>query len=206
MKYLHRYLYLYAAQSILVGLILLLLLFLFIMAVQALKEKLNGLTTSGEPSKVHPLAQLRSPEIDIARQVVTKARSACLLLFRDIFTEEPAKAELVPFLEAEHSGQLTDETPRPPRLARIQYDTIGDDGSHAYTESVINIDTREEVLHRIVEKDRQPPLTLLVNQPHSCIILTNSYSAEFKAFQDACVESPMWKEAIAQLELPEGFG
>jgi primary-amine oxidase len=132
-------------------------------AVQALKNKMNGLTTSDIPSNVHPLAQLRSPEIDVARQVVTKARSGCLLLFRDIFTEEPAKAELVPFLDAEHSGQLTDKTPRPPRLARVQYDTIGEDGSHAYTESVINIHTREEVLHRIVDKDCQPPLTLLVN-------------------------------------------
>jgi hypothetical protein len=141
-------------------------------AVHALKHKLNGLTTSDEPFHVHPLAQLRSPEIDVARQVVTKARSACLLLFRDIFTEEPKKAELVPFLNAEHSGQLSDETPRPPRLARVQYDTIGEDGSHAYTESVINIHTREEVVHRIVDKDCQPPLTLLVKQSHHLIILT----------------------------------
>lgn len=136
--------------------------------VQALKNKLNGWTTSDSDkvSNLHPLAQLRSFEIDVARQVVIKARSGCLLLFRDIFADEPKKAELVPFLIAEHSGQLDDKTPRPPRLARVQYDTIGEDASHAYTESVINIHTREEVLHRIVDKDCQPPLTLLVNQSH----------------------------------------
>lgn len=132
------------------------------MAIQALTEKLNGLTTTGKSSRQHPLARLTSPEIDIARQVVIKARSGHLLLFRDIFTEEPAKAELVPFLEAEHSGQLTEEISRPPRLARVQYDKIGDDGSHAYTESVIDVTARHEVLHRVVEKDVQPPLTLLV--------------------------------------------
>ncbi|KAF7506674.1 hypothetical protein GJ744_011503 [Endocarpon pusillum] len=133
--------------------------------------------------------QLNGSKIDIARQVVTKARSGHLLLFRDIFAEEPAKAELVPFLEAEHSGQLTEETSRPPRLARVQYDKIGDDGSHAYTESVVDVTAQHEVLHRVVEKDVQPPLTF----------------AEFKRFQDACIASPMWKEAIEQFELPDGF-
>ncbi len=131
---------------------------------QALKEKMNGLTTSDRPSTPHPLASLTSQEIDSARQVVTKARAGYLLLFRDIFTEEPAKAELVPFLDAEHSSQLTEETPRPRRLARIQYDTISDDGSHAYTESVVDVNSREEVLHRVVDKEFQPPLTLLVDQ------------------------------------------
>ncbi len=133
------------------------------MAIQALTEKLTGSTTAGKSSRPHPLVRLTSLEIDTARQVVTKARSGHLLLFRDIFSEEPAKAELVPFLEAEHSGQLTEETWRPPRLARVQYDTIGDDGSHAYTESVIDVIARREVLHRVVEKDVQPPMTLLVN-------------------------------------------
>ena len=132
------------------------------MAVQALKEKLNGSTNSGKPPKPHPLAPLKSHEIDTARQVVTAARAGSLLLYRDIFTQEPTKAELVPFLEAEHSGQLTEETPRPPRLARVQYDTINDDGSHVYTESVIDVNFRKEVLHRVVKKDLQPPLTVFV--------------------------------------------
>lgn len=132
------------------------------MAIHALAEKLNGINTSSRSSRPHPLARLTSPEIDVARQVVTKARSGHLLLFRDIFAEEPAKAELVPFLEAEHSGQLTEETSWPPRLARVQYDKIGDDGSHAYTESVVDVTARHEVVHRVVEKDVQPPLTLLV--------------------------------------------
>lgn len=133
------------------------------MAIQALNGKMNGLDPSHKSVKPHPLASLTSQEIDIARQVVTKARIGYLLLFRDIFAEEPRKVELVPFLEAEHSGRLTEETARPPRLARIQYDTISDKGSHDYTESVVDVNTREEVLHRIIEKDFQPPLTLFVD-------------------------------------------
>ena len=134
------------------------------MAVQALNEKLNGITMSVKPSKPHPLSQLKSHEIDVARQVVTKARRGYFLLFRDIFTEEPTKAELVPFLEVEHSGQLTEDTPRPPRLARVQYDAISENGDHAYTESVVDVNHREEMLHRVVEKHFEPSLTVLVNQ------------------------------------------
>lgn len=132
------------------------------MAVQSLKQKLNGLTTSDKFSKPHPLAQLNSQEIDIARQAITKARTGYLLLFRGIFTEEPAKTELVPFLEAEHSGNLTEDTPRPPRLARVQYDTINEKGDHAYTESTVDLNSGKEILHRVLEKSFEPPLTLLV--------------------------------------------
>lgn len=134
------------------------------MSVQALKEKMNGLTTEKKPTRPHPLNSLRAGEIDIACRVVREARTGCLLLFRDIFLEEPVKATLVPFLDAEHSGHLTEDTPRPPRLARVQYDTIGEKGSHEYTESVVDVDKHAEVLHRVVEKEFQPPLTVSVDR------------------------------------------
>ena len=133
------------------------------MATGALKERLNGLIASEKPSQPHPLARLTGQEIDTARHVVVKALVSHLLLFRDIFAQEPTKAELVPFLKAEHSGELTEQTPRPPRLARVQYDTISKEGSRAYTESVVNVNTGEEVLRRIVANDFEPPLTMLVD-------------------------------------------
>jgi len=111
-------------------------------------------------STPHPLDQLSSHEIDIAREAIFRARGKCLILFRDIFAQEPAKAELVPFLEAEHSGALTSSTPRPPRQARVQYDVVHDDKSHDYMESVIDIITGREVLHRVVDKKHQCALTL----------------------------------------------
>jgi primary-amine oxidase len=117
-------------------------------------------TSKALRSTPHPLDQLSSHEIDIAREAIFKARGKCLILFRDIFAQEPAKAELVPFLEAEHSGALTSSTTRPPRQARVQYDVVHDDKSHDYMESVIDIITGREVLHRVVDKKHQCALTL----------------------------------------------
>jgi primary-amine oxidase len=168
---------------------------------------MGSLGMANDASKPHPLAQLSIQEVETAREVTLKARSGYLLLFRDIFAAEPAKAELVPFLESEHSGRLVKDTPRPRRLASVQYDAISDKGSHAYTESLIDVDTAEEVLHRVVEKEAQPPVTLCVAPLFQipAVLLTIWSRAEFKAFQDACVASPMWKEAIAKFNLPEGF-
>ena len=109
----------------------------------------------------HPLDQLRSHEIDIVREVILKARGRCVIFFRSIFAHEPPKAELVPFLQAEHSGTLSSLTARPARQARVQYDVVHDDKSHDYTESVIDIRTEREVVHHIIDqKKHQPSLTL----------------------------------------------
>jgi hypothetical protein len=121
-------------------------------------------------STPHPLDQLSSHEIDIAREAVFTARGKCLILFRAIFTEEPAKAELVPFLEAEHSRTLTSSTPRPARQARVQYDIVHDDKSHDYMESVVDILAKQEVVHRIIDKKHQPALTLCV--PHRSALVS----------------------------------
>lgn len=136
----------------------------------------------------HPLEQLSSDEVDIAREVVKKARQS-LLLFRNVFTVEPPKVELVKFLAAEHAGTLSADTPRPARQARVQYDVIGQDKSHQYFESVVDLASRTEVSKRTVEGGRQQAFTL----------------EEFKGFFDVCVNSEMFKKAIAEFELPEGF-
>jgi primary-amine oxidase len=108
----------------------------------------------------HPLDQLSSHEIDVAREAIFRARGKCLILFRSIFTQEPAKAELVPFLEAEHSGTLTSSTPRPARQARVQYDIVHDDKSHDYMESVVDIIVGREVVHHVIDRKHQSALTL----------------------------------------------
>jgi primary-amine oxidase len=136
----------------------------------------------------HPLEQLSSDEVDIAREVIKKARQS-LLLFRNVFTVEPPKAELVKFLNAEHAGTLSTDTPRPARQARVQYDVIGQDRSHQYFESVVDLASQTEVSKRTVEGGRQQAFTL----------------DEFKGFFDVCVNSDMFKKAIAEFELPEGF-
>jgi primary-amine oxidase len=137
----------------------------------------------------HPLDQLDSHEIDTARETVLKARGHVAILFRAIFTQEPSKADLIPFLDAEHSGNLPSANSRPLRLAKVQYDVINDDRSHDYMESVVDIAARAEIKHRVVGKEHQSALTL----------------EEFKAFQEACFKSPLYTEAISKFDLPDGF-
>jgi primary-amine oxidase len=70
---------------------------------------------------VHPLKPLYRIEIETAREVVLEQHPKQVVVFREIYVQEPAKADLLPFLELEHAGQLTVSTPRPPRLAKCQY-------------------------------------------------------------------------------------
>lgn len=136
----------------------------------------------------HPLSQLTSNEVDVAREVIKKDRQS-LILFRNVFVVEPPKAELVKFLAAEHAGTVSESTPRPHRQARVQYDIIGQDKSHEYFESIVDLSSQTEISKRTVEKGRQQGFTV----------------AEFRAFFDVCVASDLFKKAIAEFELPEGF-
>ncbi|EXJ93301.1 primary-amine oxidase [Capronia coronata CBS 617.96] len=136
----------------------------------------------------HPLDQLSGDEVEVARQAVLKVRKAHLI-FRNIYTVEPPKAELVEFLKAEHAGTVSADTPRPPRQARVQYDVVYDDQSHEYLESIVDLATGSEVNLKRVDTGVQQSLTL----------------DEFKEFNEVCVESEMFKQAIKELDLDEKF-
>ncbi|EXJ80072.1 primary-amine oxidase [Capronia epimyces CBS 606.96] len=136
----------------------------------------------------HPLDQLSGDEVRAARQAVLNARKAHVL-FRNIYSVEPAKAELIKFLNAEHAGTLSPETPRPPRRARVQYDVVYDDRSHEYMESIIDIATGKEADLRRVDRGVQQSLTV----------------DEFREFNNVCIESDMFKQAIKDLNLDEKF-
>ncbi|KAK5270272.1 hypothetical protein LTR99_005656 [Exophiala xenobiotica] len=132
----------------------------------------------------HPLDQLSGEEVQIARQAVLDARKAAIL-FRNIYAVEPAKADLVKFLNAEHAGTLTTDTSRPPRQARVQYDVVYEDRSHEYMESVIDIASGKEIRLRKPEKGSQQSLTV----------------DEFMEFNRVCVASDKFKDAIKELNL-----
>lgn len=104
------------------------------------------------PPDRHPLAPLSDVEFRAARDAVLAVHGThpSALLFRTVQLEEPPKAELVPFLIAEHAGELTETTPRPPRRARVQYDVIsarqdGNGSVYKYTQCVIDLETSKEV-------------------------------------------------------------
>ncbi len=81
------------------------------------------------------------------------------IVFRSIALEEPPKSELSRFLDLEHSGGLTARTPRPARIARVQYDIATADGNRAYAESLVDVGAGKEVSQRIVDKMHQSALT-----------------------------------------------
>ena len=147
----------------------------------------NGHTVPKRTYK-HPLDQLSADEVGVARQAILDARKAAIF-FRNTFTVEPAKAGLVKFLDAEHAGTLSADTPRPPRQARVQYDVISEDRSHEYMESIIDLASGKEVHHRRVPRTSHQSLTF----------------DEYKEFNDVCVESDMFKKAVKVLNLPEKF-
>lgn len=91
----------------------------------------------------HPLAPLSPAEHIKARDAVAKLHGPSeSIFFRAIHVQEPKKAELQPFLEAEHTGKLTDETKRPDRVAIVEHDVIRADRSE-YINAFVNLETGE---------------------------------------------------------------
>lgn len=111
----------------------------------------------------HPLDQLSVWESDLAREVILCARGSNVAVqFRSIALEEPPKRDLCHFLDLEHAGRLAESTPRPPRLAKVQYDVVRlrGDKTHEYVESWVDVAKREEVEQRVVDEIHHAPLTL----------------------------------------------
>ncbi|PNH77312.1 hypothetical protein VD0001_g220 [Verticillium dahliae] len=137
----------------------------------------------------HPLSALTVAESDVARDAVLADHEGAVLKFRLIFLLEPPKAEVITFLDLEHAGKVTAETPRPVRTAQVHYDVIGGDNAAVYQESVVDLSSKKVVDTKIVAKVHQASLVL----------------SEFDDLVNACKESPLFQEKIAALELPKDF-
>jgi primary-amine oxidase len=112
-------------------------------------------------SFVHPLQSISAAEIQNARDVVLKYHDKDVISFREIFIQEPRKAELSRYLDAEHNGKLS-ESASPSRLAKCQYDVIGSDKIPYYHEATVDTKAGTVVEHEIIGKGLQPSLTLYV--------------------------------------------
>ncbi|KAK1963022.1 hypothetical protein LY78DRAFT_717875 [Colletotrichum sublineola] len=91
----------------------------------------------------HPLSPLSVDETALASDIVRALHPNTVLKFRVIYLREPPKDALVKFLELEHAGQLTPETPRPPRLASVHYVVVVDKESPQSIEAVVDLGKRE---------------------------------------------------------------
>ena len=111
-------------------------------------------------SHSHPLSILSIEETNLARDVIKAAHPNVVIDFREIFLQEPPKAQLQEFLAFEHAGRLSPTTPRPPRLALCQYDVIGADRIPQFHESVIDVVSQSRVKHTVVGREHHASLTL----------------------------------------------
>lgn len=108
----------------------------------------------------HPLSALSIDETNAARDAVLAAHKGSVLQFRLIYLLEPPKADVVAFLELEHAGKVTAETPRPPRTAQVSYDVIGGEKSAEYHESIVDLGLGKVVGSKIVDQKHQASLVL----------------------------------------------
>ncbi|BDD56101.1 hypothetical protein MAP00_001577 [Monascus purpureus] len=137
----------------------------------------------------HPLAILSEQETTRARDVVLASYTDKVIDFREIYLLEPPKAQLKEYLALEHSARLSPTSPRPPRLALCQYDVIGTDRLPEYHESVVDVELGKCVKHQVVGK------------PHHASIIQK----EFDILVERCETSSLFKQALSDFDLPEGF-
>ncbi|KAI0125322.1 copper amine oxidase [Xylariales sp. AK1849] len=148
---------------------------------------------NGTRTRPHPLQPLSNVEILQARDIILeKHGDDAHLFFRSVYLEEPARADLARFLIAEHGEHETAEAALEasfPRLVKSIYDVIKGPGVHQLTDTIVDIHSG-----KIVHDEEHPP---------NC---QSFYTMpEFAAFQDACVSSDMFKEALREFELPSNF-
>ena len=108
----------------------------------------------------HPLDNLSVGEINLARKIILEGYTNFVVDFRQIYLAEPPKAQLQPFLDAEHQGTLTSDTPCPPRQARCQFDVIGKSMIPEFHEALIDLELKRIVESEVVDTKHHAALTL----------------------------------------------
>ena len=108
----------------------------------------------------HPLDPLTLEEIDVVRCVILDHNDGKLIDFREAFLHEPPKELMKQYLDLEHAGKLDSDTPRPPRLAKAQYDVVGLNKKFEFHESCVDVDKKERVSHEVVDDGHHASLTV----------------------------------------------
>lgn len=108
----------------------------------------------------HPLDNLSVEEVNAARQVILDDYSGAVVYFREIYSQEPAKAELQLFLREEHSGRLNSNTKRPARLAKCQFDVIGASKIPEFQECTVDLEQKVITQREVVDVQHHASLTM----------------------------------------------
>ncbi|KAI1176469.1 copper amine oxidase 1 [Nemania sp. FL0916] len=145
------------------------------------------LTSESSPLP-HPLRPLTNEELLRARDIVIKTHKddGVAFFFRSIYVDEPKRDGLAQFLAAEHAGETPKTTP--PRLVKVLFDHVKA-GVASLCEDVVDVAAGE------VRRSKTFP----------AYCQTSYTAAEFGMFYDSCMASDMFKEAMDEFSLPEGF-
>ena len=167
------------------------------MATQAVSTSLPLRTA--KQTAIHPLAPLNAEEIKHAASLIRSQWPAGVdLLFKSITLEEPAKAETVPYIEAEFNGH---DLPTIDRRAAVTYYLRNTVHISVYRE-LRKADTRQNKFHEAIVNLSQQVVESNVRlgpNVHAAADGAEILNVERVALEDEGVQAE-----IAKLKLPEG--
>ncbi|KAL3471623.1 copper amine oxidase [Aspergillus californicus] len=132
---------------------------------------------------LHPFDPITPGEITLATKILQAAFPNVTLRYKKIDLQEPIKAEVVPYIEAERLGKPLPT--KPTRLLQVLFHRM-DTG--AFFKGLLNADTKSVVYAKELPKDVQGPVDV----------------DELIAIEELCITHPAVKAEIAKLQLPQG--
>lgn len=108
----------------------------------------------------HPLQSLSVQETQQVKEIILAEHQGELVNIREIWLQEPAKQDLIKYLELEHSGSLTASSPKPARCAAAQYDVVGTDKIPYFHEAVVDVEQKIVVKNDVISKEQHAALKL----------------------------------------------
>ncbi|KAL4736494.1 copper amine oxidase [Aspergillus similis] len=132
---------------------------------------------------LHPFDPITPGEITLATKILQAAFPGVKLRYKKIDLQEPIKAEVVPYIEAERLGRPLPR--KPTRLLQVLFHRM-DTG--AFFKGLLNADSKSVVYAKELPKEIQGPVD----------------ADELIEIEQLCLSHPAVKAEIAKLELPPG--
>ncbi|KAL4750026.1 hypothetical protein BDW72DRAFT_194270 [Aspergillus terricola var. indicus] len=132
---------------------------------------------------LHPFDPITPGEITLATRILQAAFPGVKLRYKKIDLQEPIKAEVVPYIEAERLGKPLPR--KPTRLLQVLFHRM-DTG--AFFKGLLNADSKSVVYAKELPREIQGPVD----------------TDELIEIEQLCLSHPAVKAEIAKLELPPG--
>ncbi|KAL2822708.1 copper amine oxidase [Aspergillus cavernicola] len=134
-------------------------------------------------SALHPFDPVSPGEITLATKILEAAFPNTALRYKKIDIQEPIKAEVIPYIEAERLGNPL--PPKPTRVLQVLFHRI-DTG--AFFKALLNADKKSVIYATELPKEIQGPVD----------------TDELIAIEQLCLAHPAVQAEVAKLQLPPG--